>query len=382
MTLIIQKSGLLVVAILFPILDIIAVAARFWVRKIKKKPIESDDWTILLALILTGALSIILIIGSVNGYFGLDALSNAQFGDEDVTRESATSTKLAFAYNLLSILVLGIIKFSTVLLYRRYFSVGDTFNKYSRLMYVVVVVWCTTFFVSTAFQCGTHISALRTGTAVIEEYCFDVAIQQLVLSLTDVLTTIMIFATPLPILWGLHHILRTYNIVMVSAFVLSLLIATASAVVRMAFLIQGSFPYDATNRDSIVVNTSFLVWTHVEIGSTIIATCIPALRHINHEKKLENFLRQSISRVLPNSLYPASRHSIESDHPSKPNRNDIISDRARIISPEWFDHPAYVSTDHDDDARSLSREGRSIGGIEMQSEISITKNPAREESCL
>ena len=47
----VSKSGILAIAILFPLLDTAVVAARFYVRRLKKARLGIDDWSILAALV-------------------------------------------------------------------------------------------------------------------------------------------------------------------------------------------------------------------------------------------------------------------------------------------------------------------------------------------
>ena len=46
-----SAGGVVCVAVMLPIVDTVAVASRFWVRRMKKAQLKSDDWTILVALV-------------------------------------------------------------------------------------------------------------------------------------------------------------------------------------------------------------------------------------------------------------------------------------------------------------------------------------------
>ena len=49
----VNETGVLAVAILFPLLDTAAVAARFYVRRWKKIQLGVDDWSVFAALVCT-----------------------------------------------------------------------------------------------------------------------------------------------------------------------------------------------------------------------------------------------------------------------------------------------------------------------------------------
>lgn len=59
-------SGLLIVAIVFPILATVAVALRFYAHKIKSQRPKADDWTVVVGLVPLYRVPIELVISGAN----------------------------------------------------------------------------------------------------------------------------------------------------------------------------------------------------------------------------------------------------------------------------------------------------------------------------
>ena len=116
--------------------------------------------------------------------------------------EKSLSGQLVYAYFLVMIVGLGLIKSSVMLFYRRIF-VGQSFNRYSIFMCFVILAWCLAFFLSTAFQCGSRVWAWWTSVKTIKTYCDNTADQELVFAVLDVVTDLMVLITPLPLIWKL-----------------------------------------------------------------------------------------------------------------------------------------------------------------------------------
>lgn len=100
-------------------------------------------------------------------------------------------------------LTLGVIKLSVLLFYRRLF-VGSIFRNYTLALCVIIVLWSFSFFFATAFQCGTHLDSYWTSVALIEKYCTNTAAIDLGFAVSDVVTDLMIIATPQPVVWQLQ----------------------------------------------------------------------------------------------------------------------------------------------------------------------------------
>ncbi|KAL2036478.1 hypothetical protein N7G274_010813 [Stereocaulon virgatum] len=117
------------VAVILPCFGTIAVALRFYTRSIYRAGLKSDDWTILIALVITWVLSVILIIGASIGSFGGHTAIDPNTGADVVTSKEQNAAKLIFSAYLIMTLLFGTIKLSVLLFYRRIF-LGRIFNRF------------------------------------------------------------------------------------------------------------------------------------------------------------------------------------------------------------------------------------------------------------
>ena len=100
-------------------------------------------------------------------------------------------------------LAFGVIKMSVLLLYRRLF-VGRSFNYYSLVMCAVIFLWSVGFFFAFAFQCGVDLSSSWTSAQATKQKCVDIIALYLGYAVSDVLTDVLVLATPIPIVWKLQ----------------------------------------------------------------------------------------------------------------------------------------------------------------------------------
>ena len=129
--------------------------------------------------------------------------------------------QVKFTYNLVMALAFGIIKLSVILLYRRLF-VGRLFNRHSLAPFTLISLWSLSFFFTTAFQCGTRIEYWWTSQVTIRRFCVDTNALNLGFSISDVVTDLMVLATPLPIIWKLQ-MSTSQKLELMSIFILGLL---------------------------------------------------------------------------------------------------------------------------------------------------------------
>jgi len=299
MGLFVNKTSVLAVAILFPLLDTAVVGARIYIRKVRRIRLQADDWTILFALLLLWILSIILIIGAALGSFGGHTAVNPVTGQDVITIKETRVVKLIFAYFLVMVVALGAIKLSVILLYRRIF-VGPAFKRFSMVLIFVIGMWCTAFFFSTAFQCGTNIWAWWTNPTTIAEYCDDTPNQELTFAALDIVTDVMVLATPLPLIWKLH-LPPIQKVAVCSIFLLGLLSAAAASA-RLAFFVVGPFETKIGYRDLLAVDTLTVTWGQIEVGVAIIAACLPTLRPLFNHHSPESLIGSIRSKLSLNSL--------------------------------------------------------------------------------
>ncbi len=105
---------------------------------------------------------------------------------------------MKFAFNLLQVIVLGTIKLSVILFYRRIFR-GKAFDYYSKGMIVVVGAWWIAFFFSFLFECGIHFEYLWSTLLNLVTHCADEEIFFKAYAISDVVIDGLILVMPIPI---------------------------------------------------------------------------------------------------------------------------------------------------------------------------------------
>ncbi|KAJ5081747.1 hypothetical protein NUU61_010011 [Penicillium alfredii] len=260
------------VVITVSVLAIIIVALRFFVRaRIQRSRLEIDDWLISATLIPLIALLIMALIG---GEYGLG---------KHVWRASIQGMvkmkKILFAYLLVYLLELFMIKISILMFYRRIFGMN----------------WMTwaCLFCACGWMIGSTIAVLTAcqpiayfWTSTVNPYSgherYNFYYYYIGNGAANVVTDFLILLVPLPIVWRLH--MRTIQKVMVcSVFLLGGFVCVAS-IVRLHFLTFLDDDVDITwNMGNVYV------WSTVEACLGIVCACLPTI---------QPFLR-SVLRMLP-----------------------------------------------------------------------------------
>ena len=115
-------------------------------------------------------------------------------------------TQTYYAFELVQTPTYGFIKVAALVFFRRIFCVKgsrDWFNTTTLVMIVVIVLWTVAFEVLAASQCGTHPSALWSGSTKYFEYCSIALPYLLSFSVSDFITDVMILIVPIPMIWSL-----------------------------------------------------------------------------------------------------------------------------------------------------------------------------------
>lgn len=116
---------------------------------------------------------------------------------------------------------LGVIKLSVMLLYRRIF-VGNFFKRYSLVMCVLICLWSVSFVFTAGFTCGTNLSYGWTDHQAVVDHCNDIAAWSVAFAASDVVTDLLVLATPIPIVWKLQKS-RLQKLEICGVFLLGLL---------------------------------------------------------------------------------------------------------------------------------------------------------------
>lgn len=303
------KSVIAVGAVL-PGLATIAVILRFYGRLFKASTVGVDDWMILCSLILTIGLGVMLIVGSaLSGLAQPTPPGNGPEGFLTVINDALIVTeKIEWAFNLVQCLSFGTAKLSVILFYRRIFR-GQVFDIISKTMIAIVIAWMLSFFLAILFECGTNYWALWSTLENLLAHCVDDTKIFKAFSISDVITDVLILSMPFYWLWNLH-MSWSRKIAVTGIFLLGAL-AIAAGIARLVIYIQ-----QTTNAFSkpagIMLITTQLYWSMIEMGLCVIAACLPTLRPLFAEMSAEqiiNSIRSKFSMDSVSSLFAGQQRS-------------------------------------------------------------------------
>lgn len=197
--------------------------------------------------------------------------------------------KIEWSFNLVQCLSFGTAKLSVLCFYRRIFR-GQVFEILSKTMIAIVCVWTLSFFLSILFECGTNYWSLWSTLDNLLTHCVNDTIIFKAFSISDVITDGLILSLPLYWIWNLH-MSATRKSAVSGVFLLGTL-AVAAGIARLVIYIQQTT--DAFSKPAgIMLITTQLYWSMIEMGLCIIAACLPTLRPLFREKS-QGSLRDSI----------------------------------------------------------------------------------------
>ncbi|KAF2114302.1 hypothetical protein BDV96DRAFT_600288 [Lophiotrema nucula] len=264
--------------IALPIAGLIIVPLRFWMRTSRKMGIQIDDWLILAALVFVIGMSIAQLYGVSQHAVGYPSRDYAT-PIEQLTSLPPEQRLTELIYWITWLLMLpanGLIKLSTVFLYRRIFLVGkgSAFGITSTAVGLICLLWTIAFFFATVFGCGTHVDRAWGTLADIMSCNTNMRLDAMMIS--DLITDVMVWALPIPVVWGLR-ISVARKLAVIAVFMLAGA-SLAAAVVRLIIQIQISHGgYSAHTNVNLTLTTN-LYWCIIESGIALIASCLPTLR--------------------------------------------------------------------------------------------------------
>ncbi|KAI0975161.1 plasma membrane protein Pth11-like protein [Xylaria arbuscula] len=270
-------------SIVVPLLDLLALAIRFHIRRKLKHGLKADDWLILLATVLTIGMGITLIYGVAHKSIAYRFKVPQNLEDDPfaaATPQAALTGKIELAVLLMLPLVLGFIKASFLTFYMRIFSVNNRDWRHNLLLGMIcfIALWATAFFFAQLFGCRLNFYAYWRSTNDFLTKCVHTEQLFLTLSITDFITDVVLIIIPLPLIWQLN-MSRRKKIAMLLIFSLGA-VTIAASLTRLIFtakIVQRGFnPKD----DPIFVITNGLYWGVVECSVGILAADLPTLQSV------------------------------------------------------------------------------------------------------
>ncbi|KAF2750984.1 hypothetical protein M011DRAFT_455943 [Sporormia fimetaria CBS 119925] len=146
------RKTTLALGIVFPLLAIVAVAARFYARKhIKRMALKYDDWMLIPALILSIGNAISMFCAAYLGDMGVWKPTDAQ-GRPMLDNKFPAFYKCIFANKLLTTVAIAVTRYAILLFYNRIFR-GKFFNWSVWTLYIINGAWGIAYTVLFIFNC-------------------------------------------------------------------------------------------------------------------------------------------------------------------------------------------------------------------------------------
>lgn len=240
------------------ILATIAVAGRFWARRVINAKLWWDDWTILAAVILCYG-SIAHAVVGINLGLGIP-YAYAHIQD---------FLKGGLVYFCLYIVTLATIKFSVLLMYYRIFKVAS-FKLAVIIVSSIVAVWAIIAFFFTLFEC-TPVSDFWS-LDVSKTHCIDRLMLFDATAASNTILDIMILSLPVPMVLKLQLSLSK-RIQLLLTFMLGTFVCIISIIRLVAVVTQ-----DVHNISPTTEEVADYIWTTTETYVAVISACLPTYR--------------------------------------------------------------------------------------------------------
>ncbi|GKZ19961.1 hypothetical protein AbraIFM66951_002790 [Aspergillus brasiliensis] len=274
----VPASTVLAAAIVLPCVGIFSVGVRFLVRWKNQRSIGADDWLILGALVFVTGMGAVQIWGVVEHALG--------YPTPPYSSEEAELTELSEPQRIVELVdwitwVLmtpanGLIKLSSLYLYRRLFAVGHEklFGMISWAMVGLCALWTVAFFFATIFGCGRHFAYPWGPLGEIGSCNTNARLEAMMI--TDLITDVLVWILPVPMVWRTQ--MRLGRKLAATGVLLLATISLAAAVVRL--IVQGQITNGgyAAHTDVDQTLTILLYWSMIESGLALIASCLPTMR--------------------------------------------------------------------------------------------------------
>ncbi|MCJ1436766.1 hypothetical protein MMC27_006148 [Xylographa pallens] len=252
----------IVLATVFSSLATIFVALRFWVRRLKHSRPLLEDWTMLAALILEWSYAVIVFLLAYDGGLGWPTLEVPAGALEN---QAKLIDQYAIAGQTVWPSSQGLIKLSICLTFIRIFFTRR-FRIVATIVYSICIGWSISTILVGYLICTPLYSQWSldfTGT------CGNETIAYISLGVFDVLTDIMVFALPMPMLYTLRVPFRA-KVALIGTFCLGIFTIVAG-IMRLVAVIGIDF---STNFQQDLVADAY--WCAIEasvgmiVGSSLV----------------------------------------------------------------------------------------------------------------
>ncbi|KAK4109438.1 hypothetical protein N656DRAFT_847794 [Canariomyces notabilis] len=271
--------------------------------RINGQKLGSDDWTIVISLILGLGVTIDILIMTQLGGLGTHTEYDSDGNPVNPGPEATVIFgKTIYALQVLTWPAVGMTKISVLLMYKRIFSTP----KIKTMTWILIglnVAWTLTFIFALMFSCMPIASS---WDYTLDFTCVDLKALFTTALATDVATDFLVLLLPLYKVWQLQMPLAR-KIMIMGIFLLGILVSVVG-LVRIHFLTQIYAVLEQTREmDTTWLYTPVYYWTIIETNVGVLSACLPTLRPVQelltrHVKLSYLNLQGSLTRLLPSTV--------------------------------------------------------------------------------
>ncbi|CAI6289858.1 unnamed protein product [Periconia digitata] len=334
---------LIAASIALAAVDVIAVAAKFWVRRKYKQGLKADDWLLVPATLLSIVFAIILSYGAFNDAIG--GSIKLPVGDPgrraEETYKLTLGRKIQWPFLVLHPIAMGLVRCSFLLFYLRIFSVNRA-RIFVLISIGVVVAWSISFFFAELFQCGANFTSNWSMTLFLV-HCPDTLWILFFSFLTAAILDVYILILPMPFILRLKLPL-TKKLGVMSILVVGAATVVAS-VIRLSILAPSIFsvttggaPVSYEQRSARLSSTIY--WGQVELGVAIFVACLPTIQKVLRPQEGTGFLsRLGMTGNSSRASTKNSKHSFNTSASSRAmGKPQILVDQSVDVAYEDADN--------------------------------------------
>ncbi|KAL8667558.1 MAG: hypothetical protein Q9168_007229 [Polycauliona sp. 1 TL-2023] len=289
----------------------VAVVLRLYARRISGAKFGTDDFLIIVALILTWGLDI-------NSYYAIKAGT----GKHMITLSLDKITSFVKTYQATQILFgcsITATKLSILFFYNRLFPYR-TFYLVSLITGIASILWWIGLMITAFLHCRPF--AYNWDRSIPGGHCSNDKLVGYTITSINIVTDLVVLVLPIPWLWGMNMAVPK-RMAVVCLFVLGSFVCIAG-IIRIPFL------SDLQISDATYTSIKVGVWVSVECNIGVVSACLPILRPLFSSKYTASPLSHltRLFRFLTNNhrlFSSSSRENLTSD-PEKGGTSEPSSD--------------------------------------------------------
>ncbi|KAI1758263.1 plasma membrane protein Pth11-like protein [Xylaria castorea] len=292
-----QSPGhVIAVGAILPLIDIVIVSMRFWVRKKQGQAVKLDDWLMVPATLFTIGIGISVVYGVAHEGLAYrlripPELAHDAFSAH--TDQLSTIGRVQWAFVLLLPLTLGCTKASFLLFYARIFSIHKSSlrNKLLQALVAFVAIWTVGFFLAKLFDCGSNFWANWGSVFEFMTICPQTMLVTVIFCATDFAIDVIIICWPIPLIWKLN--LTMFRKIAITGIFSLGAVSVAASLTRLVFTARVREVGFDPNADPILTITGEIYWGLVESTAAILAACLPTLQFMFRHSSWETIVTTS-----------------------------------------------------------------------------------------